>query len=422
MLRIFIAMLLLGISHSVCFYVMTELKYPIRTTVFIYAGYTALFVGLSMLSAAFFRESNNALGIGFAATITVALLIFMLTSADPVCKKLFLFLSYANVFCICACFSLLLCKVFFNDASESFVYYARNITRTVLFVLMVFSYIRFLRSYVKIVSGQQRKIWYSISTVSFLFLFIFTLCLLMLYTKENVRAYISLFTVAVLVYVATLWIIFGIIKFMIAENNAALVYQNMAYLREQLKSAKENELSSRAVRHDFRHHNRNLEAMLKRGEVQEALAYLKQYNDSLDEIMSNDFCPNITVNAILNSFYTKAKNRGISITIEADIAEASAVSDMDFNAVLSNLLENAVNGCMECQTNGSIKLNIRTVGDKIVIVCSNSCKKDIAVENGMLKNSGVGISSMLLAIRKYDGDIEYRYDNETLNVCIILNS
>ena len=38
MLNIFIAMLLLGISHAVCFYVMTELKYSARTTVFIYAG------------------------------------------------------------------------------------------------------------------------------------------------------------------------------------------------------------------------------------------------------------------------------------------------------------------------------------------------------------------------------------------------
>lgn len=162
--------------------------------------------------------------------------------------------------------------------------------------------------------------------------------MIIFYSKESIRNYIPVFATAVLMYAAVLWVIFGVIKFMIAENNTALAYQNVAYLQEQLKTARENELSAKAVRHDVRHHNRNIEAMLKADKVQETLAYLKQYNDSLDEIKLNDFCPNITVNAILNSFYTKAKSNGISISVEADIAEITAISDMDFNAILSNLL------------------------------------------------------------------------------------
>ena len=125
-------------------------------------------------------------------------------------------------------------------------------------------------------------------------------------------------------------------------------------IRDRLKTAKENELSAKTVRHDFRHHNQNIETMLEKGEVDEALCYLKQYNDSLDEIKPNDFCPNITVNAILTSFYTNAQKNGLSISIEADTAEHTAISDMDFVAVLSNLLENAVNGCVECQSDGKI--------------------------------------------------------------------
>lgn len=422
MLHIFIVMLLLGISHSVCFYVMTKPKYSAYQTALIYAGYTVLFVGLSMLSSAFLKDKTYAVGIGFAITITVALFVFMLTSADERCKKIFLFLSYANVFCICVCVSLVLCNMLLKNASEAYLYCARNITRTVLLILIAFVYVRFLRSYVKAVSGKQRKIFYSISTVSVLFLLIFTLCLIMIYTKKDAGNYILFFAVAVLVYGATLWVVFGTIKFMISENNTALVYQNMTYLHESLKTAKKNEMSLKAVRHDFRHHNRNIETMLKNGKVSEVLSYLKQYNDSLDEIKSTDFCPNITVNAILNSFWQKAKNSGIDISIEADISEDTLISDMDFNAVLSNLLENAINGCMECRKNGSIKLNIRTVDDKTVIVCSNSCKRDIVVEHDMLYNRGIGISSIILAIRKYNGNIKYSYANETLTACIILNS
>ena len=95
---------------------------------------------------------------------------------------------------------------------------------------------------------------------------------------------------------------------------------------------------------------------------------------------------------------------------------------MDFVAVLSNLLENAVNGCIECKSRGDIKVNIRTVADKTVIVCSNPCRPNISIENNMLKNRGIGIAGMLSAIRKYNGDIKYSFDNGILTACIILNS
>ena len=181
-------------------------------------------------------------------------------------------------------------------------------------------------------------------------------------------------------------------------------------------------MAAKTIRHDFRHHNQNLESMLQKGEIQEALRYLKQYNDSLDAAKLNDFCPNITVNAILNSFCKKAQKNGISVSVEADTKDDISISDMDFVAVLSNLLENAVNGCMECKADGEIKVNIRTVADKTVIVCSNPCRQDISIENNMIQNRGIGIAGMLSAIRKYDGDVKYSYNNGNLTVCIILNS
>ena len=126
--------------------------------------------------------------------------------------------------------------------------------------------------------------------------------------------------------------------------------------------------------------------------------------------------------ALLNSFYNKAQNSGISLSVKADTKEDTSISDMDFVAVLSNLLENAINGCIECKSDGKIDVNIRTVADKTVILCSNPCRKDISLENNMIKNRGIGISSMLSAIRKYDGDISYSFDNGILTACIILNS
>lgn len=423
MIHIFAAMVLLGISHLVSFWAMTELKYSKRKTAAIYLGFFVAFVCFVMLTYAAFGDSPGYYAAAFSSTIVMAFFIFILNSADPICKKIFLFISYANVFSVLVCVSLIICSAFFKEEPKIVVYYARNIIRTLLFIPVAFIYIRFLRSSVRAVSEKRIKTWYSISVVSVLFLIIFALFVVIFNAEyENLDRYIPFFTVSVLIYISVLWVIFGTIQSMIAESNAELINSKAAYLQGQLKTARENELTSKTIRHDFRHHNQNLESMLKKGEVEEALSYLKQYNDSLDAARLNDFCPNITVNAILNSFFTKAQKNGITVSVAADVKEKTAISDMDFVAVLSNLLENAINGCIECKSDGEIEVNIRTVADKTVIVCSNPCIQDISIENNMIKNRGIGIAGMLSAIRKYGGDIKYSYDSGRLTVCIILNT
>lgn len=423
MIHMLAAWVLLGVSHLLCFWAMTEPKYSARKTALIYALFCAGFVCFLVLSYALFNDSSWFYAVTFTTTIVMALFIFILTSADPTCKKVFLFISYANVFCIFVCVSLILCSLFLKGTSSLVVYYVRNSTRTVLFIPTVLVYLKYLRPKVRAVSGKRRKTWYSISAVSVLFLFIFALFLVLFYSEyPNIYKYIPLFAVSVLIYMAIFWVIFGTIESMIEESNTELISRNVSYLQSQLKTAKENELSAKTVRHDFRHHNQNIVSMLQKGEVQEALHYLEQYDESLDAAKGNEFCPNITVNAILSSFYAKAQKMGISVLIEADTAENTSISDMDFVAILSNLLENAVNGCAECHSNGEIKVNIRTVADKTVIVCSNPCRKDIAIENNMIKNRGIGIASMLSAVRKYGGNMKYSVANGILTVCVILNS
>lgn len=423
MIHMLAAWILLGISHLISFWAMTEPKYSMRKTTLIYSLFCAAFVCFIMLAYAVLGDSPGYYASAFTSTIIMAFFVFILTSADSTCKKIFLFISYANVFSIFVCVSLILCSIFFKGASELVVYYARNIIRTVLFIPAALIYMRFLRPSVRAVSGKQRKTWYSISIVSVLFLAVFGLFLVIFHSEYgHIGKYIPFFAGFVLIYGSILWVIFGTIQSMIDKSNTELINQNIAYLQGQLKTAKENELSAKTVRHDFRHHNQNIASMLKKGEIKEALGYLEEYNDSLDAAKLNDFCPNITVNAILNSFCTKAQKNGISISVEADTGENTLISDMDFVAVLSNLLENAINGCIECKSDGEIKVNIRTVADKTVIVCSNPCRKDISIENNMIKDRGIGIASMLSAIRKYGGDIKYSFDNGTLSVCIILNS
>lgn len=111
--------------------------------------------------------------------------------------------------------------------------------------------------------------------------------------------------------------------------------------------------------------------MLKKGDTEKALRYIEQYNESLDAAKPVEFCPHATVNAILNSFYVKTQREGISVSVAADTGEDTSIADMDFVAILSNPFGKCRKRRRECGSHGRIKVNIRTVADKTVIVCSN---------------------------------------------------
>lgn len=423
MIRQLVSLTLTVLMHIVCFYIMTVRKYSVKKTVLIYSGYIFVFIFLAILalSVLFSIQSIYAISFAFVSTFLVAFFIFMVTSSDPVCKKVFLFFCYSTMFCIFYCSSVMISSIWFKDEFSTESVYTKAIIRILLYLPAIWAYIRFLRPAMWEVPGSNKKVWYSISLVSMLFLIVFSVFLIVYYMENNFRTWYSvLFGVTVVIYCSVLWIIFDMIRYMREESRTELVEKNMEYLQHQIKTAEENELYAKTIRHDFRHHNQNIAVMLKKGEIDEALRYIEQYNESLCTAKMKSFCPNVTVNAILTSFYHIAQNNGISFSAVADTPRQSPIADMDYVAILSNLLENAVNGCKECGVHGEIKINIRTVVNKIVIVCSNPCREDIDIVNYMIKNKGVGIDSIIASSRKYCGDISYKMDDGVLTACIIL--
>ena len=121
-----------------------------------------------------------------------------------------------------------------------------------------------------------------------------------------------------LIYGSVLWVIFETVQYMSDESSMELIGKNIEYLQGQLALAREGEMTLRTIRHDFRHHNQNIVALLQKGESREALRYVEQYNESLDTAKPKVFCPHATVNAILSSFSIKAQKDGIAVSASAD--------------------------------------------------------------------------------------------------------
>ena len=410
------------VAHIIWFASMTERKYPIKKTVLLYGLYAIFFTLWAILAYSLLgKDSPYVIPFSFVGTILPAILLFLYTSSDSFSKKIFLIVTYANLFCIIICLSILICDGLFPNLSIVKQMYIRSLVRILLNVPAVLLYLWFARPYMRTVPGDRRRTWYSISLVSFLFLTVFATLINFLMRDGHSAEQMILFITTMMIYCAVLWIVFGTIQHMNAEVKMELITQNVQYLQGQLAMAKEHASTAKAMRHDFRHHMQNIDLLLKQQKPQEAIHYIEEFIQSLDVASQIDFCPHITANAILNNFYNQAQKEGIAISITADTPEHITIADMDFVAILSNLLENAVNGCIECGSRDEITVNLRMKKEKLVIVCSNPCKTDLVIENDIIKSKGTGIESILMAIDKYDGNIRYQMEDGILTACVILN-
>ena len=134
--------LLMVATHIACFAAMTERKYSVKKTLLLYGLYALFFIVWALLAFMLLgKTSPHVIPFSFVGTIVPAVALFLYTSADSFSKKLFLILTYANIFCIILCLSVLLCDSLLPGLSSVGQTYARSIVRTALNIPAVLLYL-----------------------------------------------------------------------------------------------------------------------------------------------------------------------------------------------------------------------------------------------------------------------------------------
>lgn len=102
----------------------------------------------------------------------------------------------------------------------------------------------------------------------------------------------------------------------------------------------------RTYRHDMRHHLKVLEGLAGKDNNEELLRYIGGLSGQLSEISQENYCENITVNAVLSSCIGRAaKESGCTVTSSVHIPAQIPFDEMDVCVILANALENAVHAC-----------------------------------------------------------------------------
>lgn len=202
------------------------------------------------------------------------------------------------------------------------------------------------------------------------------------------------------------------------EKEYQLMRMNHRLLERQLEILEESVEAGRRVRHDVRHHNAVIAEYVRRRQGEELLQYLEEYDREMDQGIVEKICDNAAVNNILSAYTRKARNEQIRVTLEVEPGRDLEIPNIDLVTILANAYENAIYGCKEARRMENrecfIHLTLRKKKNKLIISCSNTCRRETEMKNGQPKaefTGGIGVSCIIKTVEKYEGEYDFKNDN-----------
>ncbi|MBQ8813013.1 MAG: GHKL domain-containing protein [Lachnospiraceae bacterium] len=173
--------------------------------------------------------------------------------------------------------------------------------------------------------------------------------------------------------------------------------------------------------HDEKHHLNVIGELLNRGEIGRAIQYTEEMTKKLEKSGTRVWADHPMLDLILNIKMEEAKNNCIDVDIKLDNLSGLAIEDVDICALISNLLDNAIeaNQKIKDASNRWIKFYGERQGNLWIINSSNPIAEAVVMEGDRLLSSkpdkyvhGYGMESIRRVLDKYSGDVDIQIESE----------
>lgn len=213
------------------------------------------------------------------------------------------------------------------------------------------------------------------------------------------------------------------------ERENQMMQMNYRLLERQIEILEESVELGKRIRHDARHHNAVIAEYVRREQKEELLQYLKEYEKETEQETPEMICANVAVNNILSAYTKKARREGIQVSLEVEIGKDLMIPSIDMAAILANAYENAIYACMEVkkhpeERNCFIHLMIKKRKRKLVICCSNTCRREAELKDGKPKSEftgGIGVTSIIRTAEKYGGEYDFKNEKGVFVFRLVMN-
>ncbi len=179
----------------------------------------------------------------------------------------------------------------------------------------------------------------------------------------------------------------------------------------------------RGWRHDYRHHIQTMKVHAANYEYEEINEYLNMLDDDLTNVETVIKTGNRMADAILNSKLSLAAECDIQVKAEAKIPVSLTISELDLCIVIGNLLDNAIEACMELPaTERLIRIYMEMKGHYLYFSLTNTAagEKRHSFTSHKGSGHGLGLSRIDAVVKKYDGHITRASESGAFSTEILL--
>ena len=209
----------------------------------------------------------------------------------------------------------------------------------------------------------------------------------------------------------------------LSEENK--IKQDNALLNQQIKMGMENiaALNSayaqqRKLTHDFNNHLSVIRSLLESGDTAQAKEYTGSLLASSISVTRLFDSGNTIVDTLLTQKYNHAKELGIKMQVLVEDLSQVAMSSENLVVVLSNLLDNAIEACMNTSGEKMIKVKFMLEDMGHILTVQNTAPNTPQDENRQFTttkadrlNHGYGIKNISSVLDSYGYPYSFNYEN-----------
>ncbi len=207
----------------------------------------------------------------------------------------------------------------------------------------------------------------------------------------------------------------------IKQENTVLNMEQKRY--EELRSYMEE---TRTLRHDFRQHIRVITELAADEEYDELKDYIKQFAGILKKGYT-PFCANMAVDAVASHYAGLAESQKTKIEWDLRLPKDLPVPEIEFCAMLGNLLENALNATLKVpEERRRIDVVSSMLSDTMLgLSVNNPYVGKVRFDRNHLPvtrvpGHGVGMPSVAATVKRYNGDMDITTNDGIFTVNIML--
>lgn len=213
-----------------------------------------------------------------------------------------------------------------------------------------------------------------------------------------------------------------------AEERSRNQEQIMAMQKAQYSMLQKQIEETRHARHDLKQHLNVIQGCLESGDMAQLKDYVAKYGQKLSTLSPKTYCSNYAVDAVIRHYGEMAQEHGIRFDSHIVLPSQLWIDEPDICILFGNLLENAVNACIE-ESPGApfICVHARAAGERAIsITVDNSCHTPPVVKNGCFMSSrhsgeGTGTASVRNIAAQYNGIADFKYKSGVFYASVFLN-